>query len=147
LLPKKGSLRIDRGYKAVGYDINAEVISKSSSLNKIPLHVLDIERAPLPENNVDLLVSFHTIEHLADLHGATRNLLGSLSPNGHLFIEVPSSPQEIFNPDHFHNFSEKSLKIYAASHFNESSITINRYTDASGYMHQSLYCHAFGKKG
>jgi len=140
------SFLIGRGYKAVGYDINAEVISRSLSVNKIPLHVLDIERAPLPDNNVDLIVSFHTIEHLADLHVATRNLLCSLSPKGHFFIEVPSSPKEIFNPDHFHNFSEKSLKLYAEVYFKNSVISINSYTDAQGFKHQSLYCHAWEKR-
>lgn len=140
------SFLIDRGYRAVGYDINAEVISESLLLNKIPLDVLDIERAPLPENNVDLIVSFHTIEHLADLHLATINLLCSLSPKGHFFIEVPSSPKEIFNPDHFHNFSEKSLKLYAETYFTNSEISINSYTDAQGCKHQSLYCHAWERR-
>lgn len=139
------SFLISRGYEAVGYDINTEVISKSVLLNRIPLHVLDIERASLPENDVDLIISFHTIEHLADLHGATKNLLGGLSPKGHFFIEVPSSPKEIFNPDHFHNFSEKSLKLYAETYFKYSEISINSYTDAQGCKHQSLYCHAWEK--
>jgi SAM-dependent methyltransferase len=140
------SFLISRGYNAVGYDINAEVISRSLSINKIPLHVLDIERVPLPEKNVDLIVSFHTVEHLADLHQATKNLLGSLSPKGHFFIEVPSSPKEIFNPDHFHNFSEQSLKLYAEVYFRKSAISINSYTDAQGFKHQSLYCHAWERR-
>jgi SAM-dependent methyltransferase len=140
------SFLISRGYEAVGYDINAEVISRSLSLNKIPLRVLDIESTSLPEDNVDLIVSFHTIEHLADLHGATKNLLRGLSPKGHFFIEVPSSPKEIFNPDHFHNFSERSLKLYSELYFKNSLISINSYTDIQGFKHQSLYCHAWEKR-
>ncbi len=50
---------------------------------------LDSMPWPIETNSADIVLSFHTFEHLADLNAAMKEVYRILKPGGRLVIEVP----------------------------------------------------------
>lgn len=61
---------------------------RTAGLEDAPVPFLDLAAA-LASGPYDLILLFHTLEHVADPVGLLRDLRGALSPAGRLVIEVP----------------------------------------------------------
>lgn len=68
----------------------------------------------LPEDRYDLLLSFHVLEHISDIHSEIRHWLRLLQQTGAMLIEVPNTAGHPLrewdtHPEHLHFFSATSL--------------------------------------
>jgi len=57
----------------------------------------------------DTIVSLETIEHLPEPQGFLECLLGLLAPGGSIIASVPTTPSVDANPNHLHDFTERSF--------------------------------------
>jgi ubiquinone/menaquinone biosynthesis C-methylase UbiE len=75
------------------------------------------EQIPLPDQAVDVVVSFETIEHVADHHGAIKEFSRILKPGGLLIISTPNEwPLEIA-PFHTRTYNKISFAHLLATSF------------------------------
>lgn len=75
---------------------------------------------PFPDASLDLVTSFHVLEHLRDLKGALAEAARVLRPGGRLLIEVPDAERYASLPvgtafwlsirEHVNHFSARSLR-------------------------------------
>ncbi len=131
-----------QGHSVIGFDVNRAVVEGSRRINNINLNYLDAEFEHLPKDSYDIVLSYHTLEHVRHLDFVLENMRQSLCANGHLLIEVPSSPSEAYNPDHFHNFSEQSLGKLVGKYFDAVTITEDSYETITKIECRSLICVA-----
>ena len=74
----------------------------------------EIENIHLPDNNYDLIFSFHVLEHLEELEPFLSSSFRILKDDGLLVLEVPNEhgnkkvPWD-FNPEHLHIFNSLSI--------------------------------------
>jgi SAM-dependent methyltransferase len=59
----------------------------------------------------DLVVSFHTFEHLPHADVSFARLVELVKPGGHVFLTVPDG-EDLFNPDHLWFFNEQVLRTW-----------------------------------
>lgn len=77
-------------------------------------HDLNDVPYPLPDNQFDLIVCLHVLEHVPHLVAATTELHRVLKPGGLLFVEVPYFTSVFFysDPTHAHSFTTRSFDYY-----------------------------------
>jgi ubiquinone/menaquinone biosynthesis C-methylase UbiE len=85
---------VDRAARTIGIDIDVRhleaVRQNSASWPSVPEFVhAPIDRLPLPDGSVDLLVCSEVVEHVADDRGAYLELARVLSPRGVLLLTTP----------------------------------------------------------
>ncbi len=78
---------------------------------------LDVGSEPLPfdDDSIDLVFSYHTLEHVTDYLFALREIHRVLSHGGRLLMGVPyvtCTEFNLVNPYHRHNFSEHSFDFF-----------------------------------
>ncbi|MFK8013272.1 MAG: methyltransferase domain-containing protein [Marinicellaceae bacterium] len=78
---------------------------------------LDLSKEALPfeDNSIDLIFSYHTLEHIPNYLFALSEIYRVLKPNAILLIGVPYvtlSEYNLVNPYHLHNFSEHSFDFF-----------------------------------
>lgn len=78
---------------------------------------LDIgrERLPFEDDSVELIFTYHTLEHVFDYLFALGEIHRVLIHGGRLLVGVPyvtSTEYNLVNPYHFHNFSEYSFDFF-----------------------------------
>ncbi|MGD9504405.1 MAG: class I SAM-dependent methyltransferase, partial [Syntrophobacteraceae bacterium] len=105
----------------------------------VDIHPLMFEDMHMESNLYDLVVSYHTIEHIPSPSVIFQKIARILKPSGVVCIEVPIGEEEYGNQDHLHFFSEKSLKLLLENFFSETRIVENRFTNADGIIIASLY--------
>jgi SAM-dependent methyltransferase len=92
--------------------------------------VANLDRTPWPiiDNNADVVLSFHTFEHLADLNAAMREIYRILKPGGRLIIEVPYFRHvgAFQDPTHKRFFTGSTMGYFYANKKRETA----RYSDA-----------------
>lgn len=128
-----------QGHQVVGFEANAEVVQQAVKTHGIPLEVMNIEQQSLPPTAFDLVLSFHTFEHLRDPAAALHKIWDALVPGGFVLLEVPCDDQELDNPDHFHFFTKQSLQALLAAEFSDVAILEHCYTRHNKQVLGSLY--------
>lgn len=131
------------GHEACGCEINEEIAAIGRQANGVEIHSGSFETLDLEKAAYDLIISFHTVEHLIDVKTVFSKIQGLLRPEGAVLIEVPSGPEEYDNVEHLQFFSGKSLKILLEGFFQRVKIYENKYVTAKGTTIASLY--GFGK--
>ncbi len=129
----------NQGHEALGCEMNKPTAEAGMAALGVKIKTDVFEDLDLPPEYYDLVVSFHTVEHLPDLHRVFEKIAGILRPNGAVLIEVPAGPEEYTNPDHVQFFSEASLKRLLDRFFESGEIIPNHYTNLHGTMIGSLY--------
>ena len=99
----------------------------------------DALRLPLPTGSVDLVVSFETIEHVADARGLVVELRRVLKPGGSLVLSTPNArfgPPERHtnNPFHVREFSADELRALLAESFEDVRLYGQRPSTAYRYV-------------
>jgi SAM-dependent methyltransferase len=76
------------------------------------------ERLPFDDNSVDLVFSYHTLEHVSEYLFALGQIYRVLRHGGQFLLGVPyvtSTEFNLINPYHKHNFSEYSFDFFLPS--------------------------------
>ena len=105
--------------------------------------IRDIE---FPSKTFDLVMSFHTLEHLRHPLGVIGKVARILRSNGAILLEVPCGEEEYENTDHLHFFSETSLRTLLETFFRTTEILDNSYTNSAGMRIGSIYGFGRGVK-
>lgn len=100
--------RADVSYSGLEISRDAEIAA--SRLDQ----VLTRPATELPAAEYDLLLSFHVLEHIVDIHAEIRHWLRQLAPAGRMLIEVPNGSGHPLrgwdsHSEHLHFFSATSL--------------------------------------
>jgi ubiquinone/menaquinone biosynthesis C-methylase UbiE len=115
------------GKQFIGVDIDETstaygLANFSASDKSISYHASDVTRmAFLPDNSIDLLVSFETIEHVQDYEAFLLEAKRVLKPDGRFIGSVPNlwcdETGKDPNPYHFHVFDWSKLQTAIGNHF------------------------------
>ena len=92
---------------------------------------LDIGKDPLPfeDNSVDVVFSFHTLEHVDDYLFALSEVFRVLKHGGRFLLGVPyvsSTKYNLVNPYHKHHFNEFSFYFFDEARLKGSASEPNR---------------------
>ncbi|MGH2898589.1 MAG: class I SAM-dependent methyltransferase, partial [Solirubrobacteraceae bacterium] len=85
----------------VGIDIDAETVAHARATHGIDAREGDVGRLPCEDASFDLVVSFETIEHVAEPERALDEFRRVLSPGGILVVSTPNGDEYLEdNPYH-----------------------------------------------
>lgn len=73
------------------------------------------DRLPFDDNSVDLIVSYHTLEHVSDYLFALSEIHRVLKHGGRFLVGLPYvtlTEYHLVNPYHLHNFNEYSFDFF-----------------------------------
>ncbi len=95
---------------AVGVDIDAPAIARAQSRYAGDFRCGEITQLPFGDGEFDLVVSFETIEHVADAEGALAEMTRVLAPDGALMISTPNTHEYLVDNDfHEREFSHEEF--------------------------------------
>ncbi|MCK4873045.1 MAG: methyltransferase domain-containing protein [Phycisphaerales bacterium] len=116
-----GPILVDQGGAAavLGFDMDARTVryaeQRFGRAGVIEFTQADAADTGLPDASADLIVSFETIEHIADADGLAAEFRRLLKPGGKLVLTTPN--QWKFTDHHVHSFSKESLAHVLRPHF------------------------------
>jgi SAM-dependent methyltransferase len=97
----------------VGVDISQDVCDRARYKYNIDARVGNAEAIPLPDESIDLIVSFETIEHLKSPERFINECARVLAPGGMVIVSTPNrlvySRNGYRNPFHHIEFSEQEF--------------------------------------
>ncbi len=100
-------------HKAYGTDIDFELFNATASQLAVPDNVVLIESlSHLPEP-VDVVLAWHTLEHIPRLHDLVAAIRLLLKPGGHLFFQVPLYRPENVVDSHYTFMNRRSISVLA----------------------------------
>jgi rubredoxin len=132
-----------KGIAASGCEMNRAVAQEGMRHLGVQILTDPFENLELPQSHFDLVMSFHTLEHMrfpAEIFAKAATIL---RPDGAILIEVPCGEEEYENTDHLHFFCENSLRILLNKFFVTTEILDNSYTNSAGVRIGSIY--GFGR--
>ncbi len=118
----------DRGWRASAVDPSEPAIEIAK--DRYPTVDFGVGITPVeagvPHDDVDLVMAFHVIEHIPDVHAFVELVSSVLRPGGHLYLRMPnwdSWSRRLFGdrwPDnmaeHLHHFSAGSMERLLGQH-------------------------------
>ena len=128
-----------RGMTVAGCEMNRAVAAEGMKHLGVDIRTEPFESLVLPERHCDLVISFHTLEHMRYPEQVLAKIAKILRPDGSVLIEVPCGKEEYENTDHLHFFSETSLRLLLDKFFSTTDILDNSYTNGSGVRIGSIY--------
>jgi 2-polyprenyl-3-methyl-5-hydroxy-6-metoxy-1,4-benzoquinol methylase len=132
-----------RGMEVMGCEMNRAVAAEGMKALGIDILTASFESLELPATNFDLVMSFHTLEHLRTPPSVVAKVAGILRSDGVILLEVPCGAEEYDNTDHLHFFSDTSLRTLLEKFFRTTEILDNSYTNSAGVRIGSIY--GFGR--
>jgi tetratricopeptide (TPR) repeat protein/SAM-dependent methyltransferase len=132
-----------RGIAASGCEMNHAVAQEGMRQLGVQILTDPFEKLELPHNHFDLVMSFHTLEHMRFPVEIFAKAAHIIRPDGAILIEVPCGEEEYENTDHLHFFCESSLRLLLDKFFVTSEILDNSYTNSAGIRIGSIY--GFGR--
>jgi SAM-dependent methyltransferase len=107
---KKIKLNIGAGITYIPGFINIDILPHADiclDLNK--------DRLPFEDNSVEVVFSYHTLEHIKEYLYALKEIYRVLKHKGKLFLGLPyvsSTRYHLVNPYHYNNFNEYSFDFF-----------------------------------
>jgi len=90
----------------VGLDIDAATVAHARETHGIDAREGDVSRLPFDDGAFDLVVSFETIEHVAEPAAALDEFRRVLAPGGILVVSTPNTDEYLEdNPYHLHELT------------------------------------------
>ena len=132
-----------KGIAASGCEMNRAVAQEGMRHLGVEILSDPFENLDLPQKHFDLVMSFHTLEHMRFPIEIFAKVAAILRSDGAILIEVPSGEEEYENTDHLHFFCEKSLRLLLDKFFITTEILDNSYTNSAGVRIGSIY--GFGR--
>ncbi len=128
-------------YKAnvAGCEINAQIANAGIGVLGIPIIKGSFESIEINQDTYDLIISYHTLEHMASPCSVLDKICFALKATGTVVINVPCDEGEFDNLDHLHTFSSKSLRFLLEKYFFNVDIFEGMYEDIEGANLKSLY--------
>ena len=80
----------DAGFEVEGIEPAADVAFAATARWNVPVQAATAETASLPDGELDVVVAWHALEHIAAPAGVLERLHAALRPGGLLMIEVPN---------------------------------------------------------
>ena len=128
------------GFDIIGYDISKEKRKYSKKITDVPVYDININEKIPADNKFDIVVLFHTLEHIIDPITLLKNIKKLLKPKGKILIEVPNSDdfhlklnkfykEFYWERAHIHYFNPKILKnvIQKSGFKNIRIVGVQRY--------------------
>ncbi len=122
----------DHAREVIGVDISEEAIRHCAQTYRAPtLSFQEISpdyKLPFDDGSFDVIVSFQVIEHIPDVRSYLTELKRVLERSGSLFLTTPNRKyrllplQKPWNPEHFREYSSKSLERELSSVFEKVEI-------------------------
>lgn len=109
-----------RGWQVKGYDVDARAVRHAVEMLGLDALRCPLDAIPEPDETYDLVVLFHTIEHVAHALSTTEEVCRVLKPCGRLLIVTPCSDTEVSrsvgdiwfsDPDHMVFFSQRTIRL------------------------------------
>jgi len=109
-----------------GVDISEQAVSHAGKryghLQQVGFHVADCTALPFADNEFDRVVSFETLEHLAEHDALLAEFRRVLKPDGFLILSSPdkatySDGQETANEYHVKELYRQELEVLIGRHF------------------------------
>ena len=132
-------MRDNGAAEVIGADIDAKIVARANRVyggEGLRFEVADARGAlPFGDDRFDVVVSFETIEHIAEHEGFLAELTRVLTPDGTLVISTPDaelSDPDAPNPFHAKELTEKDFLSLLTPHF--AHVTPYR----QGYLHGSF---------
>ncbi|MGI9147251.1 MAG: class I SAM-dependent methyltransferase, partial [Chloroflexota bacterium] len=128
------------GARAIGVDYDAGALSEVRHAQpESRLLRGDAMHLPLVDASIDLVVSFETIEHVADAEGLVGEIRRVLKPCGRLVLSTPNrafGPPErhIGNPFHIREFTAEELRELLRASFEHVQLFGQRPSAAYRYV-------------
>ena len=110
--------------ECIGIEFNQKDAQFCNDRLGIKVYQKPIEQTDIPKNHFDLIVMYHTLEHIEDPIGFLKNVSAYLKDSGHLAIEVPNVRDALlsmyqikeyadfwFREPHIYNFSPQTLSL------------------------------------
>jgi 2-polyprenyl-3-methyl-5-hydroxy-6-metoxy-1,4-benzoquinol methylase/tetratricopeptide (TPR) repeat protein len=133
-----------RGMDVMGCEMNQAVAAEGMKTLAVDILTSPFEALELPTKAFDLVLSFHTLEHLRDPASVLAKVANILRPEGALLLEVPCGEEEYGNTDHLHFFCDNSLLLLLNKFFVNTEILDNSYTNSAGVRIGSIYGFGHG---
>jgi len=105
-----------QGWRVMGCDLSPSAIGQAKTIFGIEADLGGEEEAVPRQNNLDLILICHVLEHLYDPPAALARFHAALAPGGHLVLEVPcaiapeSLPPGWFTFEHLHYYQPAILE-------------------------------------
>ena len=128
------------GFDIIGYDISKEKRKYSKKVTDVPVYDININEKIPADNKFDIVVLFHTLEHITEPITLLKNIKKLLKPKGKILIEVPNSDdfhlklnkfykEFYWERAHIHYFNPKILKnvIHKSGFKNIRIVGVQRY--------------------
>jgi SAM-dependent methyltransferase len=80
----------DAGFAVEGVEPAAEVAAAATARWDVPVQAATVESATLPDGELDVIVAWHALEHIAMPAAVLERLYAALKPGGLLLVEVPN---------------------------------------------------------
>lgn len=111
-------VNIDAGLATIPDFINIDASGKGEL-------TLDVgkEKLPFDDDSVDLIFSYHALEHVSDYLFAISEIHRVLKHGGRLLVGLPYvslTEYHLINPYHLHNFNEYSFDFFDADKFGDT---------------------------
>ena len=101
-----------------GVDVDADVVAHARGRYGLDFRVADITDLPFAEGEIDLVVSFETIEHVSDPARALDEFARVLGADGLLFVSTPNAREYLVdNPFHLRELSSEEFESALAERF------------------------------
>ena len=114
-------LMASQAKKVYGVDLSVDAIEyakKNYSASNVEYKIGDCTDIPLGDNEVDVVVSYETIEHIDDYRKFMREIKRVLKSSGTLLISTPNKIESGGdNPFHFHEFTFDEFKKILSEYF------------------------------
>ena len=127
------------GHEAAGCEMNRAIAEQGIAEFGVNVAIATIEEMEIREGYHDLVVAFHTIEHLRRPVQVLEKVARMLRTEGAILIEVPCGKEEYVNRDHLQFFGEESLRRLIGKFFERVEIVPNSYNACCGEPVGSLY--------
>lgn len=127
-----------QGHRVVGFEAGAEIATQGAEKYGIEIEPGDFELSEAHGRELDVIMSFHTLEHVREPAAVIGHAAAMLREGGCILMDVPCDDQEMDNPDHLHFFSERSLRYLLKNRFCYLKVRRGHYmrhgTTATGSM-------------
>jgi SAM-dependent methyltransferase len=117
---KQVRVNIDAGLATLPDFINIDVLGKGEHTVNF-----DKEKLPFEDDSVDVIFSYHALEHISDYLSAVAEIHRVLKHGGRLLLGLPYvslTEYHLINPYHLHNFNEHSFDFFDADKFADLSV-------------------------
>ena len=107
---KQNRLNIGAGLTYIPGYINIDISEKAD----LTLD-LGVDKLPFEDNSVDLVFSYHTLEHISNYLFALSEIHRVLKHGGYFLVGLPYvtlTQYHLINPYHLHNFNEFSFDLF-----------------------------------